>query len=163
MVRGWECGLWGPLRRGPHQGEVYGEGSTASSIAVDGGAVSLSGLRQLPSLAGLRVLIVDNEADARALMRVVLEGCGASVDEAESAAEALRCVQIDRPDVLLSDIAMPTEDGYSLIRKVRRRGPTVGPVPRRKRRPPRHCRSPQTSNSIRITGCRKRSTSRNAR
>ena len=52
-------------------------------------------------------------------MRAVLEGCGASVDEAESAAEALRCVQTDRPDVLLSDIAMPGEDGYSLIRKVR--------------------------------------------
>ena len=76
-------------------------------------------LGELPSLAGLRVLIVDNEADARALMRAVLEGCGASVSEADSAAEALRCVQTDRPDVLLSDIAMPTEDGYSLIRKVR--------------------------------------------
>ena len=76
-------------------------------------------LGDLPSLAGLRVLIVDNEADARALMRAVLEGCGATVDEAETVAEALALLQTQRPDVLLSDIAMPGEDGYSLIRKVR--------------------------------------------
>ena len=76
-------------------------------------------LGELPSLAGLRVLIVDNETDARALMRAVLEGCGAAVEEARSAAEALVCLQAHRPDVLLSDIAMPGEDGYALIRKVR--------------------------------------------
>ena len=76
-------------------------------------------LGDLPSLAGLRVLIVDNEADARGLMRAVLEGCGATVDEAETAAEALAFLQTQCPDVLLSDIAMPGEDGYSLIRKVR--------------------------------------------
>jgi signal transduction histidine kinase len=76
-------------------------------------------LGELPSLGGLRVLIVDNEADARALMRAVLEGCGATVDEADSAAGALKQLQATCPDVLLSDIAMPGEDGYTLIRKVR--------------------------------------------
>ena len=82
-------------------------------------AEAVSGLGELPSLAGLRVLIVDNESDARALMRAVLEGCGAEVDEADGAAAALRALQTRRPDVLLSDIAMPGEDGYTLIRRVR--------------------------------------------
>jgi signal transduction histidine kinase len=83
-------------------------------------AEAANALGELPSLAGLRVLIVDNEPDARALMRAVLEGCGAVVDEADSAAVALRALQLHRPDVLLSDIAMPGEDGYGFIRKVRR-------------------------------------------
>ena len=74
---------------------------------------------ELPSLAGLRILIVDNEADARGLLRVVLEGCGGVVDEATSAGEALERIRQQPPDVLLSDIAMPGEDGYALIRKVR--------------------------------------------
>jgi signal transduction histidine kinase len=73
----------------------------------------------LPSLAGLHVLVVDNESDARGLLRVVLEGCGASVEEASAADEALECIRRRLPDVLLSDIAMPGEDGYALIRKVR--------------------------------------------
>ena len=78
-----------------------------------------SDLGDLPSLAGVHVLIVDNEADARALMRAVLEGCGASVDEADSVSAALACFDARVPAVLLSDIAMPGEDGYALIRKVR--------------------------------------------
>jgi CheY-like chemotaxis protein len=73
----------------------------------------------LPSLDGLHILVVDNESDARALLRVMLEGCGASVEEATAAHEALECIRRRPPDVLLSDIAMPGEDGYALIRKVR--------------------------------------------
>jgi signal transduction histidine kinase len=73
----------------------------------------------LPSLAGLRILIVENETDARALMRAVLEQCGATVEEVETAGEALAAIQQRAPDVLLSDIAMPGEDGYSLIRRIR--------------------------------------------
>jgi signal transduction histidine kinase len=73
----------------------------------------------VPSLAGLRVLIVDDEADTRGLMRTVLEKFGATVDEAPGAAEALAMIRERRPDVLLSDIAMPLEDGYALIRQVR--------------------------------------------
>ena len=76
-------------------------------------------LGDLPSLAGVHVLIVDNEPDARALMRAVLEGCGAMVAEAEDVPGALTCLDASLPDVLLSDIAMPGEDGYALIRKVR--------------------------------------------
>ncbi|MEO6213446.1 MAG: response regulator, partial [Vicinamibacterales bacterium] len=73
----------------------------------------------LPSLAGISVLVVDNEADTRELVRAVLESCGARVLEADGAREALAVIAADRPDVMLSDIAMPGEDGYSLIRKVR--------------------------------------------
>ena len=77
------------------------------------------GLAELPVLTGVRVLVVDNEADARALVATILERCGAAVSTASSAAEAIQHIEEKRPDVLLSDIAMPGEDGYDLIRKVR--------------------------------------------
>jgi signal transduction histidine kinase len=84
---------------------------------------------QLPSLAGLRVLVVDNEADARALVATVLERCGARVRTAPSAVEALALIQREPPDVLISDIAMPGEDGYDLIRKVRALDGTARQLP----------------------------------
>jgi PAS domain S-box-containing protein len=72
-----------------------------------------------PRLDGVRVLLVDDEPDTRALLKEVLERCGAEVRDAGSAAEAFALVQQWRPSVLVSDIGMPGEDGYSLIRKVR--------------------------------------------
>ncbi len=74
--------------------------------------------RQL-SLNGLRVLIVDDELDARALLTAMLERCGAEVLSAGSAGEGLESIERWRPDVLVADIGMPVEDGYGLIRKVR--------------------------------------------
>jgi PAS domain S-box-containing protein len=74
---------------------------------------------RLPVLTGLRVLVADDEADTRALLRVMLEQCGAEVMTAASAAEALRLFEQSRPDVLVSDIGMPEEDGYALIAGVR--------------------------------------------
>ena len=82
-------------------------------------AETSAALGEFPSLDGLHVVVVDNDADARSLMRAVLEKCGARVTEATSASEAMNVVLRERPDVLLSDIAMPGEDGYSLIRRVR--------------------------------------------
>jgi CheY-like chemotaxis protein len=70
-------------------------------------------------LAGIHVLVVDDDADARHLVRTILEYCGALVTSAGSAAEALQVLERVTPDVLLSDIAMPGEDGYWLIRHVR--------------------------------------------
>ncbi len=70
-------------------------------------------------LEGVRVLVVDDEADALELITTVLQSCGAEVRVAVSAADALDTLKRVRPDVLLSDIAMPREDGYSLIRRVR--------------------------------------------
>lgn len=72
-----------------------------------------------PSLTGLRILVVDDEADTCDLIREVLERCGSEVTTAWSAAEALEAIGQSRPDVLISDIGMPEEDGYSLVGKVR--------------------------------------------
>jgi signal transduction histidine kinase len=76
-------------------------------------------LSETPSLDGLRVLVVDDESDARELVSAILESRGAVVTAVASGAEALAAIRSHRPDVLLSDIAMPGEDGYELIRKVR--------------------------------------------
>jgi PAS domain S-box-containing protein len=70
-------------------------------------------------LDGLRVLIVDDERDALALVEEVLRGQGAEVHAASSVGEALERFASVRPDVIVSDIGMPDEDGYSFIRKVR--------------------------------------------
>ncbi|MDB4930804.1 MAG: hypothetical protein JWM10_3288 [Myxococcaceae bacterium] len=70
-------------------------------------------------LTGVRVLVVDDEVDARELFAMVLESCGARVTIAASAAEAFAALQRERPQVLVSDIGMPGEDGHSLIRRVR--------------------------------------------
>jgi PAS domain S-box-containing protein len=72
-----------------------------------------------PSLEGIGVLAVDDEADAREIIKRLLESCGARVDTASSAAEGLELFQRNRYDVVLSDIGMPDEDGFSLIRKIR--------------------------------------------
>lgn len=90
-------------------------GSTSSSL-VEAGF----------DLTGLKVLAVDDEADARLLVKRVLEACGALVRVAGSAEQALAEIAADKPDVLVSDIGMPGEDGYELIRRVRRLGPDHG-------------------------------------
>lgn len=72
-----------------------------------------------PSLADLRVLIVDDEPEARELIAAVLMLRGAEVVSVESAGEALKEIERQRFDVLVSDIGMPLMDGYALIEKVR--------------------------------------------
>ena len=71
------------------------------------------------SLNGLRVLVVDDEPDARQIITTLIQRTGAEVMACESAHEALEVLEKWRPDVLMSDIGMPGEDGYSLINKVR--------------------------------------------
>ncbi len=73
----------------------------------------------VPTLLGTRVLVVDDDADARELLRSILAQRGASVRTAGSAAEALAQLEARVPDVLVSDIGMPGQDGYGLIREVR--------------------------------------------
>ncbi len=70
-------------------------------------------------LQGVSVLVVDDAADVRDLLSVTLEAQGARVTMAASAAEAMRAVERAWPDVLVSDIGMPEEDGYALLRKIR--------------------------------------------
>jgi len=71
-------------------------------------------------LQGLRVLVVDDEPDARDLLATILSQAGATVIAAASAAEAIQLLSTQPFDVLLSDIAMPIQDGYELMREVRR-------------------------------------------
>lgn len=82
------------------------------------------------SLQGVKILLVEDEADTRELLRFVLEQAGATVTEAPTAAEGLRCAKQGNFNVLVSDIGMPDEDGYSLIKKIRALpGPQGGTIP----------------------------------
>ena len=79
-----------------------------------------------PALVGLRVLVVDDEADTRDMLRAVFEDCKMEVISAGSTSEALELIARLRPDVLISDLGMPGEDGYSLIAQVRALPPERG-------------------------------------
>ena len=74
---------------------------------------------RLKSLVGLRVLVVDDEADARDIVATLLRQSGAIVTLARSATEAIEAFDIADPDVFISDIEMPGEDGYTLLRRIR--------------------------------------------
>jgi CheY-like chemotaxis protein len=115
-----------------HGGTVYaesegpGKGATFSTtfplLADRAEAIALSGefnLAEISSLTGLRVLLVDDEPEARQIITTVIARTGALVQSCTSASEALSKLIEWRPDVLLSDIAMPEEDGYSFIGRVR--------------------------------------------
>jgi PAS domain S-box-containing protein len=77
-------------------------------------------------LDGVRVLVVDDEPDARELVAMVLREAGAETREADSAPSAIEAMDSEIPDVLVSDIAMPHRDGYSLLRDLRARAPHEG-------------------------------------
>lgn len=78
-----------------------------------------SGLYPAPSLEGVKILVVDDEADARDLMRIILEDRKAEVTTVASPKEAFETLEWLGPDLIISDIGMPSEDGYSFIRKLR--------------------------------------------
>ncbi|MFN2493703.1 MAG: response regulator [Pyrinomonadaceae bacterium] len=97
--------------------DVVGQDATLTPVE--------SRTRDLPAgfsriLEGLRILVVDDEADARDLVNAILTRCGSQVKCCESAAEALEAFRDWKPDLLVSDIGMPIEDGYSLITKLRK-------------------------------------------
>jgi len=83
---------------------------------ANSGEINCSDIR---SLDGLRVLLVDDEPEARQIISTVIKRTGAEVKACTSAREALANLMEWKPDVILSDIAMPDEDGYSFISKVR--------------------------------------------
>ncbi len=78
------------------------------------------------TLRGVRVLVVDDEHDTREILSVMLARYGSEIRTAGSAAEALEVFSQWRPDVLVSDIGMPVEDGYALIKKIRALPPENG-------------------------------------
>ena len=79
-----------------------------------------------PDLSGIKILVVDDQADALELIERVLSECAAEVLTARTAEEAVGLVESERPDVLVSDIGMPGVDGYELLRKVRALGQARG-------------------------------------
>jgi CheY-like chemotaxis protein/nitrogen-specific signal transduction histidine kinase len=81
-----------------------------------------------PALSGVRVLVVEDEPDGRELLVETLHFCGAEVAEAASARSALRIFDTFQPDLVVTDIGMPGEDGYSLLRRLRQL-PSGGYVP----------------------------------
>jgi CheY-like chemotaxis protein len=77
-------------------------------------------------LCGLRVLVVDDEDDARDLLQEVLTDAGCQVETASNAQDGFDALLRFTPDVLVSDIGMPHEDGYSLVRRIRSLAPQEG-------------------------------------
>jgi PAS domain S-box-containing protein len=101
----------------PAPAEARGPRATASIAAA---------IDENVSLHGVRVLMVDDEEDARKLIRSLLEDHGAHVSAAASAEEGYNLLLTQRFDVLVSDIGMPGEDGYAFLRRVRALGPGHG-------------------------------------
>ena len=83
-------------------------------------------LPQAEGLDGVHILVVDDEADTRDLLQNALETCGAVVRTAASAEQALALLSLEIPDIVVSDIGMPLEDGYGLIRRIRALPPERG-------------------------------------
>jgi diguanylate cyclase len=93
----------------------------------------VTGVGQRPSLdttllRGVQVLVIDDDDEARDLLRAVLEYCGAQVVSAESTRAGLAALGRIRPDVIVCDLVMPNEDGYALVRALRGRE-SVADVP----------------------------------
>ena len=74
----------------------------------------------------MRILLVEDNPDTLDMLKTIFDECGAEVITAASAIEALEALERFRPDALVSDIAMPNQDGYDLIWQVRSRGPEQG-------------------------------------
>ena len=102
------------LRLPKHTGALPTEVETPDRRFPD--ELPLTDLERLP---GLHVLIVEDDADSRNVLALLLQRLGALVEAVPSAKDAFERLSKRRPDVLVSDIGMPDEDGYSLIRRVR--------------------------------------------
>jgi PAS domain S-box-containing protein len=126
------------LHGGTVQAESLGEGQGAtftvrlpllknSELRVSSGEASQVELSNDDTLlAGVQILLVDDQADVREFFSFALEQYGATVTTVESAAEALEILAQSKPDILLSDIGMPLMDGYMLLREVRKLPPEQG-------------------------------------
>jgi CheY-like chemotaxis protein len=97
-----------------------------ASISMSTSEGSVAPGERMIRLDGLRVLVVDNEEDTLALVSEVLQMHGAEVASALSVKDALTHLELSLPDVIVSDIGMPFEDGYSFIRRLRAMPPARG-------------------------------------
>ncbi|MBV8199484.1 MAG: response regulator, partial [Acidobacteria bacterium] len=102
--------------------------AAAAGVAAGAGAEAEAGEARSAAVdvGKLKLLVVDDEPDTREILSEILRSAGATVATAGSLAEALAVSDRFRPDLLISDIAMPGGDGYALIRQLRRRGPERG-------------------------------------
>jgi PAS domain S-box-containing protein len=96
---------------------AIGSGESVARLVDESEAATMVGTPL--ALAGFHVLLVEDEPDARELLSLTLECSGAKVEAVDSAQEALNRLEVFRPHLLLSDIGLPVESGYDLIRKVR--------------------------------------------
>lgn len=90
-----------------------------STDKIEESAFSSNGGNTVSGLDNLRLLVVDDDADTLEIIKFILENAGAETKIAASAAEAFDIFQNWKPDVLISDLGMPDEDGYSLLRRIR--------------------------------------------
>jgi signal transduction histidine kinase/ActR/RegA family two-component response regulator len=90
---------------------------------LDSAAARHTNQNGTPDLSGIRVLAIDDAEDTRQLLRQLVSQCGADIITASSASEGLQVMTADRPDIIICDIGMPEEDGYSFIRKARTLSP----------------------------------------
>ena len=116
---------------GPGQGATFIVSLPLGAISDDGKRVHPSARRMASldeevDLTGIKALVIDDEPDARGLIKWVLANSKADVLMAASAAEGLELLKNQRPDILISDIGMPEKDGYHLIRAVRNLPPSNG-------------------------------------
>jgi signal transduction histidine kinase/CheY-like chemotaxis protein len=125
-----------------HGGSVHahseGEGKGATftidlPTVADRAEVEVLQNRPMASLAHVRVLLIDDDADARDLSQAVMEQCGALVMAVASGAEALAVLGASSaellPDVIVSDLGMPSEDGFQVIRRIRALGSQLSRIP----------------------------------
>ena len=103
--------------------------SPRALVQIEGVGVPATTAPAPARLDGVAVLVVEDDADAREVLRLILEIAGAKVEAVGSVQEALRAIDVFRPDVLVSDIGLPDEDGYALIRHVRAREVDGGHLP----------------------------------
>ena len=92
-------------------------------------APSRDAVAEFPTLPNIVVLAVDDDPDALTLVREILESAGARVRTAASAIDALESIAAELPDVLVSDLGMPTIDGFELIRRIRQMGGAARDLP----------------------------------
>jgi signal transduction histidine kinase len=120
--------------------EGEGQGATfvvrvpvAAPMPADGhthlDAFAIPDIDDPPDLNGVTVLVVENELDARSLVSAVLERCGARVVMASGAEDALEQLERELPAILLSDLALPDDEGYTLIRRIRARADDLRSIP----------------------------------
>jgi signal transduction histidine kinase len=117
---------------GTVQAESEGDGCGATftvtlpALSLEATADAAAPAHPTASLRGLRVLVVDDDPDTCETVRAILVHAGADVRTCQSVREALAAVEASVPDVLVSDIRMPGDDGYTLIRKIRERSSEDG-------------------------------------